>query len=215
MRRPSPARCFMQRAKPTAPRTLIRVRAPPKAEDHGRPRDHAKQNRPLGAGNGSSMRSSAFRADGYRTRRPEQRSSTTCRKRAEHIQRARHRQYNSFAANSAGHRAFFTAGAGMTEPGSPAAPTHLRQPPSSAPRAGNPVDRLLWLLPGPAKADRGRRPFPTAGFAPPAEPARAPVAQLDRAPDYEFGGREFESLRARHIAPIQNKTGHHVGYATS
>ena len=26
----------------------------------------------------------------------------------------------------------------------------------------------------------------------------APVAQLDRAPDYEFGGQEFESLRARH-----------------
>ena len=27
---------------------------------------------------------------------------------------------------------------------------------------------------------------------------QAPVAQLDRAPDYEFGGQEFESLRARH-----------------
>ena len=27
----------------------------------------------------------------------------------------------------------------------------------------------------------------------------APVAQLDRAPGYELGGREFESLRARHI----------------
>ena len=26
----------------------------------------------------------------------------------------------------------------------------------------------------------------------------APVAQLDRAPGYEPGGREFESLRARH-----------------
>src|SRR5664279_3488314 len=26
----------------------------------------------------------------------------------------------------------------------------------------------------------------------------APVAQLDRAPDYESGGREFESLRVRH-----------------
>ena len=26
----------------------------------------------------------------------------------------------------------------------------------------------------------------------------APVAQLDRVPDYESGGREFESLRARH-----------------
>ena len=27
----------------------------------------------------------------------------------------------------------------------------------------------------------------------------APVAQLDRVPGYEPGGREFESLRARHI----------------
>jgi hypothetical protein len=26
----------------------------------------------------------------------------------------------------------------------------------------------------------------------------APVAQLDRAPGYELGGREFESLRAHH-----------------
>ena len=34
----------------------------------------------------------------------------------------------------------------------------------------------------------------------------APVAQLDRAPDYESGGQEFESLRARQIATIQNKT---------
>lgn len=29
-------------------------------------------------------------------------------------------------------------------------------------------------------------------------PRHAPVAQLDRAPDYESGGQEFESLRARH-----------------
>lgn len=28
---------------------------------------------------------------------------------------------------------------------------------------------------------------------------RAPVAQLDRAPDYESGGQEFESLRVRHF----------------
>ena len=33
---------------------------------------------------------------------------------------------------------------------------------------------------------------------PPSGPAgKAPVAQLDRAPDYESGGQEFESLRAR------------------
>src|SRR5271154_1811963 len=30
----------------------------------------------------------------------------------------------------------------------------------------------------------------------------APVAQLDRAPDYESGGQEFESLRARHHLAI-------------
>jgi hypothetical protein len=30
----------------------------------------------------------------------------------------------------------------------------------------------------------------------------APVAQLDRAPDYESGGQEFESLRARHSVLI-------------
>jgi hypothetical protein len=34
----------------------------------------------------------------------------------------------------------------------------------------------------------------------------APVAQLDRALDYESRGQEFESLRARHFATIQNKT---------
>src|SRR5947209_20193586 len=34
------------------------------------------------------------------------------------------------------------------------------------------------------------------GYCPP--PWHAPVAQLDRAPDYESGGWEFESLRARH-----------------
>src|SRR4051795_10428470 len=28
---------------------------------------------------------------------------------------------------------------------------------------------------------------------------RAPVAQLDRAPDYESGGQRFESFRARHF----------------
>ena len=33
----------------------------------------------------SSMRSSAFRAEGFRASRPEQQSSTACRKRAEHI----------------------------------------------------------------------------------------------------------------------------------
>jgi hypothetical protein len=32
----------------------------------------------------------------------------------------------------------------------------------------------------------------------------APIAQLDRAPGYELGGREFESLWARHIHTITN-----------
>jgi hypothetical protein len=38
----------------------------------------------------------------------------------------------------------------------------------------------------------------------PEMPAKnAPVAQLDRAPDYESGGQEFESLRARqHLSEI-------------
>jgi hypothetical protein len=31
----------------------------------------------------------------------------------------------------------------------------------------------------------------------------APVAQLDRAPGYEPGGREFESLRAHHNFPAR------------
>ena len=30
----------------------------------------------------------------------------------------------------------------------------------------------------------------------------APVAQLDRVPGYELGGREFESLRARYLFQI-------------
>ena len=37
----------------------------------------------------------------------------------------------------------------------------------------------------------------------PVPPACAPVAQLDRAPDYESGGQEFESLRARHFSLLR------------
>jgi hypothetical protein len=40
-------------------------------------------------------------------------------------------------------------------------------------------------------------PLPAGPTSPPA--GSAPVAQLDRAPDYESGGQEFESLRARHF----------------
>jgi hypothetical protein len=38
-----------------------------------------------------------------------------------------------------------------------------------------------------------------SGQAPDCLAKNAPVAQLDRAPDYESGGQEFESLRARHF----------------
>ena len=42
----------------------------------------------------------------------------------------------------------------------------------------------------------GRQPAAIIG-----KPNKAPVAQLDRVPGFEPGGREFESLRAR----IKNK----------
>ena len=42
----------------------------------------------------------------------------------------------------------------------------------------------------------GLRSAPSAPMSRPLH--RAPVAQLDRAPDYESGGRRFESFRARH-----------------
>ena len=35
----------------------------------------------------------------------------------------------------------------------------------------------------------------------------APVAQLDRVPDYESGGRTFESYRARHIQKRASSNG--------
>src|ERR1700694_701271 len=37
---------------------------------------------------------------------------------------------------------------------------------------------------------------------PPRPAKKAPVAQLDRALDYESRGQEFESLRARHLPPF-------------
>jgi hypothetical protein len=43
-------------------------------------------------------------------------------------------------------------------------------------------------------------------IGPKCQAKNAPVAQLDRALDYESRGQEFESLRARQIATIQNKT---------
>ena len=53
----------------------------------------------------------------------------------------------------------------------------------------------------PAPAALPIRPEPDS-YAPPCEhilPRHAPVAQLDRAPDYESGGRRFESFRARQL----------------
>ena len=41
------------------------------------------------------------------------------------------------------------------------------------------------------------RGLPSQGAAPMWRPPSAPVAQLDRVPDYESGGRRFESFRAR------------------
>src|SRR5690348_7595673 len=38
-------------------------------------------------------------------------------------------------------------------------------------------------------------------------PPHAPVAQLDRAPGFEPGGREFESLRARQYRVFGNQSG--------
>ena len=46
------------------------------------------------------------------------------------------------------------------------------------------------------RGDDSNAPFCRAPLGPTDE---APVAQLDRAPDYESGGQEFESLRARHF----------------
>ena len=52
---------------------------------------------------------------------------------------------------------------------------------------------------GPRRCSRGFRVshLPTPAHLPMWPPLQAPVAQLDRAPDYEFGGRRFESFRAR------------------
>ena len=38
-----------------------------------------------------------------------------------------------------------------------------------------------------------------AAFSPPSPNGSAPVAQLDRAPDFESVGRRFDSCRARHL----------------
>ena len=52
-----------------------------------------------------------------------------------------------------------------------------------------------------ARGLRRRRPCPYVAAS------RAPVAQLDRAPDYESGGRRFESFRARHFPDPRRTSG--------
>jgi hypothetical protein len=60
---------------------------------------------------------------------------------------------------------------------------------------------------GPKRLQSKRRPTiqaPRQGLGAPSHtvpdgPCRAPVAQLDRAPDYESGGQRFESFRARQV----------------
>src|SRR5262249_19468424 len=61
--------------------------------------------------------------------------------------------------------------------------------------------------PGMTTCHRGAKPIATHAFSAalplrehfPRDAQDAPVAQLDRAPDYESGGQDFESLRARHL----------------
>ena len=52
-------------------------------------------------------------------------------------------------------------------------------------------------------------------IGPPCGPYRkvsAPVAQLDRAPDYESGGRRFDSFRVRHFSRSE-KSSHAIAHA--
>ena len=79
----------------------------------------------------SSMRSSAFRADGSRASRPRQRSSTACRKRADHIRRARGRQPLLAARKGRERR--------KTPPPPAAAGGASVQPPARPPRAASPA----------------------------------------------------------------------------
>ena len=56
----------------------------------------------------------------------------------------------------------------------------------------------VWVIPTPAVNIRRRISMRFRDPDPCAEPI-APVAQLDRAPGFEPGSREFEPLRARHL----------------
>src|SRR5690606_1502673 len=63
--------------------------------------------------------------------------------------------------------------------------------------ATGPAGLVVGCAPPKAALRRGRPPRLAGPYA---FSHGAPVAQLDRVPGYEPGGREFESLRARHHA---------------
>ena len=84
-------------------------------------------------------------------------------------------------------------------------PCRARRARSCLPAAGIltlPVDGPKQRGPQrPMAAERARRGRPWRRQSKPRCQRQAPVAQLDRAPDYESGGRRFESFRARQIPP--------------
>ena len=82
----------------------------------------------------------------------------------------------------------------LTRRGMRSGPAPLMLPEKPA-RQGRAQDLLL-----PAAAKAARRPHPRPGRPIRRQRRNAPVAQLDRAPDYESGGQEFESLRARTLS---------------
>ena len=67
------------------------------------------------------------------------------------------------------------------------------------------------LLQRPAEAATRTTPVQTGPFEMRLRPhdRHAPVAQLDRAPDYESGGQRFESFRARHFQIAETCIGTH------
>src|ERR1700693_702060 len=73
-------------------------------------------------------------------------------------------------------------------------------------------ERTARHEPGQVRRRAGDRLQAGAALEPPSGPAgHAPVAQLDRAPDYESGGQEFESLRARHYDTCKMQASFHRG----
>src|SRR3954454_12283560 len=87
------------------------------------------------------------------------------------------------------------------KPGTPSWPRISRHDTSSAPRS----PPAAPLAPRQLRSQARRSPHGLRGSVdapmsrPRSQERRAPVAQLDRAPDYESGGRRFESVGARHF----------------